>query len=153
MGHGKPPPRRCGKGYRTGRYSKPIVAPRARGKKLRRGGGDPNGFLISSCVLKAVIRGIFGVLSASECPPLSRFSRSAGKNRKPPSATCFLLTKLQVAEAQNGGLDCGSRFFPHFRNRLTEVCGKFWDSRAHRPFRAENPQVETLRHFGVLGMF
>ena len=49
MGHGKPPPRRCGKGYRTGRYSKPIVAPRARGKKLRRGGGDPNGFLISSC--------------------------------------------------------------------------------------------------------
>lgn len=48
MGHGKPPPRRCGKGYRTGRYSKPIVAPRARGKKLRRGGGDPNGFLISS---------------------------------------------------------------------------------------------------------
>lgn len=48
MGHGKPPPRRCGKGYRTGRYSKPIVAPRARGKKLRRGGGGPNGFLISS---------------------------------------------------------------------------------------------------------
>ena len=48
MGHGKPPPRRCGKGYRTGRYSKPIVAPRARGKKLQRGGGDPNGFLISS---------------------------------------------------------------------------------------------------------
>ncbi len=41
MGHGKPPPRRCGKGYRTGRYSKPIVAPRARGKKLRRGGGGP----------------------------------------------------------------------------------------------------------------
>ncbi|MDB1828713.1 hypothetical protein, partial [Collinsella aerofaciens] len=25
-----------------------IVASRARGKKLRRGGGDPNGFLISS---------------------------------------------------------------------------------------------------------
>lgn len=48
MGHGKPPPRRCGKGYRTGRYSKPIVASRAREKKLRRGGGDPNGFLISS---------------------------------------------------------------------------------------------------------
>ena len=48
MGHGKPPPRRCGKGYRMGRYSKPIAAPRARGKKLRRGGGGPNGFLISS---------------------------------------------------------------------------------------------------------
>ena len=50
MGHGKPPPRRCGKGYRTGRYSKPIVAPRARGKKLRRGVGGPNGFLISSFI-------------------------------------------------------------------------------------------------------
>ena len=61
MGHGKPPPRRCGKGYRTGRYSKPIVAPRARGKKLCRGGGDPNGFLISSfCFVRC--------LSASESP-------------------------------------------------------------------------------------
>ena len=26
------------------------MASRARGKKLRRGGGDPNGFLISSCI-------------------------------------------------------------------------------------------------------
>ena len=57
MGHGKPPPRRCGKGYRTGRYSKPIVASRARGKKLRRGGGNPNGFLISSYL--ALIRNGF----------------------------------------------------------------------------------------------
>ena len=55
MGHGKPPPRRCGKGYRTGRYSKPIVAPRARGKKLRRGGGGPNGFLISSFGLRTLL--------------------------------------------------------------------------------------------------
>lgn len=60
MGHGKPPPRRCGKGYRTGRYSKPIVAPRARGKKLRCGGGDPNGFLISSQT--AVVMSLKGVI-------------------------------------------------------------------------------------------
>ena len=61
MGHGKPPPRRCGKGYRTGRYSKPIVAPRARGKKLRRGGGDPNGFLISSFIHLNRVGGALGI--------------------------------------------------------------------------------------------
>ena len=62
MGHGKPPPRRCGKGYRTGRYSKPIVAPRARGKKLRRGGGDLNGFLISSSMPRGPLLGVALVL-------------------------------------------------------------------------------------------
>ena len=34
-----------------------------------------------------------------------------------------------------------------------EVCGKFWDSRAHRPFREKKPQVEALRNSNVLGMF
>lgn len=36
---------------------------------------------------------------------------------------------------------------------IPEVCGKFWNLRAQRPFRAMKPQVEALRHFGVLGMF
>ena len=34
-----------------------------------------------------------------------------------------------------------------------EVCGKFRNPRAHRPFCAEKPQVEALRHFDVLDMF
>ena len=44
-------------------------------------------------------------------------------------------------------------FTPHFRNHYAEVCGKFRNSRAHRPFRAEKLQVKALRHPGVLGMF
>lgn len=44
-------------------------------------------------------------------------------------------------------------FTPHFRNRRTEVFGKFRNHRAHCPFRAEKPQVEALYHPGVLGMF
>ena len=36
---------------------------------------------------------------------------------------------------------------------FSEVCGKFRNPRAHRPFRAEKPQVESLRHPSVLGMF
>lgn len=40
------------------------------------------------------------------------FSGSARKNRKPLSATRFLATKLQVAEAQNWGLVGRSRFYP-----------------------------------------
>ena len=44
-------------------------------------------------------------------------------------------------------------FSPHFWNRRTEVCGKFRNPRAYRPFRAEKPQVEALRHPGVLGKF
>lgn len=34
-----------------------------------------------------------------------------------------------------------------------EVCGKFRNPQARRPFRAEKPQVEALRYPGVLGMF
>lgn len=44
-------------------------------------------------------------------------------------------------------------FSQHFRNRPPEVCGKFRNPRAHRPFREEKPQVEALWHPGVLGMF
>ena len=32
-------------------------------------------------------------------------------------------------------------FTPHFWNRLTEVCGKFRNPRAHCPFRAEKPTL------------
>lgn len=32
-------------------------------------------------------------------------------------------------------------FSPHFWNRLSEVCGKFRNPRAHRPFRADKLQV------------
>lgn len=46
-----------------------------------------------------------------------------------------------------------SVFTPHFWTHCTEVCGKFWDPRAHRPFRAEKPQVEALRGSRVLGKF
>ena len=44
-------------------------------------------------------------------------------------------------------------FLPHFRNRCTEVCGKFRNPRARRPFPSEKPQVEALRHLGVHGIF
>lgn len=81
------------------------------------------------------------------------FSGSAGKNRKPPSTTRFLATKPQVAEAQNRGLVGQSRFYPALLESPTEVCGKFRNPRAHRPFHAEKPQVEALRYPGVLGIF
>lgn len=42
-------------------------------------------------------------------------SGSAGKNRKPPSATQSLPAKPQVAEVRNRGLVGRSRFSPHFR--------------------------------------
>lgn len=35
-------------------------------------------------------------------------------------------------------------FSPHFRKRPTEVCGIFWNPRAHRPFHEKNLQVEAL---------
>lgn len=40
-------------------------------------------------------------------------------------------------------------FSPHFRKRLTEVCGKFRNPRAHYSFHEENPQVEMLSLSGV----
>lgn len=35
-------------------------------------------------------------------------------------------------------------FSPHFRKRPTEVCGIFWNPRAHRPFHEKNLQVGAL---------
>lgn len=46
-----------------------------------------------------------------------------------------------------------SVFSPRFRNRLSEVCGKFRNQRAYRPFRAKKPQLEAMLHAGVLGKF
>lgn len=43
-------------------------------------------------------------------------------------------------------------FTPHFRNRPPEVCGKFRNPRAHRPFHEKNPQLETLSLFSVVSM-
>lgn len=41
-------------------------------------------------------------------------------------------------------------FSPHFRKRPTEVCGKFWNPRAHCPFHEKKPQVEALPLFSVV---
>lgn len=43
-------------------------------------------------------------------------------------------------------------FSPHFRKRLTEVCGKFRNPRAHRPFHVKKPQVEALPLSSVVGI-
>jgi len=43
-------------------------------------------------------------------------------------------------------------FSPHFRKRPTEVCGKFWNPRAHCPFHEKKSQVEALSLYGVVGM-
>lgn len=75
---------------------------------------------------------------------------SAGKNLKPPSTTCFLATKPQVAEARNWGLVGRSRVSPHFRNRITEVCGKFRNPRPQPPSNVKKPQVEVLPLSGVV---
>lgn len=45
-----------------------------------------------------------------------------------------------------------SVFSPHFRKRSTEVCGKFRNPRAHRPFHVKKPQVEALLLSGVVGI-
>ena len=94
----------------------------------------------------------FGTFSASRRSVLSHFSEVRGKTET-AEHNRFFATKPQVAEAQNRDLVGRSRFFPHFRNRLPEVCGKFRKPRVHRPFRVEKPQVEALRHLGVLGKF
>ena len=43
-------------------------------------------------------------------------------------------------------------FSPHFRKCLTEVCGKFLNSRAQRTLRVKKPQVEVLVVFCVVGI-
>ena len=56
------------------------------------------------------LRGAWVFVCYKELPPPFIFG-SAGKNRKPPSATRFSVTNPQVANAQNRGLVCRSWFF------------------------------------------
>ena len=65
----------------------------------------------------------------------------------------FLQQNRRSRKRKTGVWSADLDFSPHFRNRPSEVCGKFRNPRAHRPFRAEKPQVKALRHPGVLGMF
>ena len=82
---------------------------------------------------------------------LSRISEVMGKSETSVH-TRILPTKPQVAEAQNRGWSVDFGFSPHFRKRLTEVCGKFRKPRAHRPFHKKKPQVESLSLSSEAGM-
>lgn len=43
-------------------------------------------------------------------------------------------------------------FSPHFWNRPSEVCGKFRNPQAHRPFHEQKPQVDALTLSSVVGI-
>ena len=64
----------------------------------------------------------------------------------------FLQQNRRSRKRKTGVWSADLGFSPHFRNRRTEVCGKFWNPRAHRPFRAKKPQVEALLLSGMVGM-
>ena len=65
----------------------------------------------------------------------------------------FLQQNRRSRKGKTGVWSADLDFSPHFRNRPSEVCGKFRNPRAHRPFCAEKPQVEASRHPGALGKF
>lgn len=83
-------------------------------------------------------------------PRISEVRGKIGNLRAQPD---FRQQNRRSRKRKTGFWSADLGFTPHFRNRRTEVCGKFWDSRAHRHFRVKKQQVEALRHSGVLGMF
>lgn len=56
------------------------------------------------------------------------------------------------SELKTGARSVDFSFSSHFRKRPTEVCGKFRNPRAHRPFHEKKSQVEVLPLASVVGM-
>lgn len=80
------------------------------------------------------------------------FSGSAGKNRKPPSATRFFPTKPQVAEGQNWGLVPRSRFFSALPNAPAGSMRQILESPSTPPFSGKEATgrsvaaIQCVRH-------
>ena len=84
---------------------------------------------------------------------LSRFPEVRGKIGNRRAQPDFRQQNRRSRKRKTGVWSVDLGFLPHFRNRCTEVCGKFRNPRARRPFPSEKPQVEALRHLGVHGIF
>lgn len=82
---------------------------------------------------------------------LFRFSKVRGKIETRRSRPSFCQQNCRSRMSKTGVWSTGLGFSPHFRKRPPEVYGKFWNSRAHRPFHEQKPQVEALWHSDVLG--
>lgn len=95
----------------------------------------------------------FVAVFASGRSVLPCFAEVRGKIEDLRAQPDFLQQNRRSRKCKTGVWSADLDFSPHFRNHCTEVCGKFWDSRAHGPFCAKKPQVEALQYFGVLGMF
>ena len=94
---------------------------------------------------------MIGAFSTSRCSVLLLFSEVRGKSEATEHNLIFS-TKPQAALARNRGLVDGSRF-SRTSGIACRKCGKSRNPRARRLLRAKKPQVEALRHSGVLGMF
>ena len=81
-----------------------------------------------------------------------RVFRKCWDNRKPPCTPGFYQQNRRSPKLKTGAWSVDFGFSPHFRKRLTEVCGKFRKPRAHRPFHKKKPQVESLSLSSEAGM-
>lgn len=84
---------------------------------------------------------------------LSVFSGSAGKIRNLRAQPDFRQQNRRSRKHKTWVWSADLGFPPHFRNRPSEVCGKFRNPRAHRHFCAKKPQLDALVQLGVVGLF
>lgn len=83
----------------------------------------------------------------------SRFPEVRGKIKNCRAQPVYLQQNRRSQKHKTGVWSADLGFSPHFRNRPLEVCGKFWNPRAHRPFCVKKPQVVVLAQLGVVGLF
>ena len=82
-----------------------------------------------------------------------RFPEVRGKIENRRAQPDFWQQNRRSRKRKTGVWSADLGFSPHFRNRPLEVCGKFWNPRAHRPFCVKKPQVVALEQLGVVGLF
>ena len=79
-----------------------------------------------------------------------RFSEVRVKSKYLRAQLDFWQQNRRSRKRETGAWSADLGISPHFRNRKTEVCGKFRNPRVHRPFRAKKPQVEALPDYRMV---
>lgn len=83
----------------------------------------------------------------------SRFPEVRGKTKNCRAQPDFRQQNRRSRKHKTRVWSADLGFTPHFRNRPSEVCGKFWNPRAHRPFCVKKPRVDALVPLGMVDLF
>ena len=103
-----------------------------------------------SRLLDVVAEAVFIARKHDAGPRFPEVRGKIGNSRAQPD---FWQQNRRSRKHKTGVWSADLGFSPHFRNRSSEVCGKFLNHRARRHFFAKKPQVDALALLGMVDLF